>query len=76
MVQNTINLKTYLYKDSWKIAGLLSKIVGTNMLIDMKFISDMIEIGPSHSQTSHLINNTNYSKTKENKKGVENPIKT
>jgi hypothetical protein len=23
MVQNTMNLKTYLYKDSWKIAGLI-----------------------------------------------------
>jgi hypothetical protein len=76
MIQNTMNLKTYLYKDSWKIAGLLSKIVGTNMLIDMKFISDMIEIRPSYSQASHLINNTNYSKMKENKNGVKNPIKT
>ncbi len=46
------------------------------MLIDMKFISDMIEIRPSYSQTSHLITNTNYSKMKENKKGVKNPMKT
>ncbi len=45
------------------------------MLIDMKFISDMIEIRPSYSQTSHLVTNTNYSKMKENKKGVKNPIK-
>jgi hypothetical protein len=40
------------------------------MLIDVKFISDMIEIRPNYSLTSHLIT------LKENKKQVKDPINT